>query len=90
MKIGAPPGPLPKTMSWKDLGKVTPAKDQNKCGACWVFVATGATESYLAIQNGTLYDLSEEYLLECTAFSDCVGGYTSLAFELMINRVIPL
>jgi hypothetical protein len=89
-KIGDSSKPFPATFNWRDQGKISSVKDQDKCGACWVFVATAAASSYLAIQTGSIYELSEQYVLECTMFGGCNGGYTELAFNLMISKKTPL
>lgn len=89
-RIGGPLTNIPTSFSWKDKGKISAVKDQSKCGACWVFVATATVESFIAIQTGSLYDLSNQYVLECTALGDCVGGFVELAFQKMMKGNIPL
>lgn len=69
---------IPPTFDWRDYGKVTSVKDQGGCGSCWTFSATGQYESAIAIAtNGSLFDLSEEYVGECTYTSrgGCSGGH---------------
>lgn len=56
----------PTSFDWRALNRVTPVKNQLKCGSCWAFAATSVFESQYAIQtNGKLMDFSEQYLVEC-------------------------
>lgn len=66
-----------------------PRKQQN-CDSCWAIVSTALTESYLAIKNGDLQQLSVEYILECTSGSGCRGGYVNRALELIVESGLPL
>lgn len=75
----------PSSVNWKTAGKVTGAKNQGTCGSCWSFSTTAVAESYLAIYNNNLLDLSEEYVLECTSGSDCSGGYVNRAFSVIAD-----
>jgi C1A family cysteine protease len=38
---------LPSTYDLRTMGRVTPVKDQNPCGTCWIFATYGSLESYL-------------------------------------------
>lgn len=74
-------------MNWNTSGKVSPAKDQGRCGSCWAFATVATYESYLAIKTGTLLDLSEQYVVECTNQSNCIkGGFLNYAFETITKR----
>jgi C1A family cysteine protease len=75
----------PTSVDWRRAGKVTDAKQQGSCGSCWAFSSTAAAESYIAINGGSLMDLSEEYVLECTSGSDCTGGYVNRAMSLIVS-----
>ena len=61
--------------------KVTPAKSQSPCGACWAFSAIGMLESMVAIQKDVpiqKLDLSEQELQECAhtkGATNCSRGY---------------
>ena len=68
-----------KAFNWRDLGKVTPVKEQI-CGNCWAFAATGAYEASYKIRNGVTIDASEQYINDCAVADDggdagsCSGG----------------
>ena len=67
----------PESIDWAELGYVTRVKNQGACGSCWAFGTLAQAESTL-IFNGranSSIDLSEQYVLECTANSDCDGTY---------------
>lgn len=71
------PTTLPGAWNWKDLGAVTPAKNQARCGSCWAFAATGALESHIIIDFGEAYDLSEQAMVSCYGpprADGCFGG----------------
>merc|ERR1712187_464421 len=62
---------------WVAQNKVSPVKNQGKCGSCWTFSATGAMEAHIAIQFNRYIDLSQQQLLDCSADygeKGCDGG----------------
>lgn len=68
---------------WRDMGGVTPVKDQDGCGSCWDFAGTGAFESSYLIAENIVADLSEQQVLSCnTGGSDCDGGWPGDAYNL--------
>lgn len=76
----------PSYWDWREMGGVTPVKDQGGCGSCWDFAAVGATEGNLRINEGVIYDLSEQQVLDCnTGGSDCGGGSTADAYRVLVN-----
>lgn len=81
----------PTTFDWRDTGKVSPVKSQGTCGACWSFSSTSVYESLILMRNGTTFDLSEEYTVECSnrTYSSCGGGRVSDAMSLMGKNGIP-
>jgi len=73
------------TLNYTALGCVTPVKDQEVCGACWAFGATGAMESAYCKKTGKLVSLSEEQLVDCvTASEGCNGGWPTTAYDYVI------
>jgi cathepsin L len=65
----------PDAWDWRDQGAVQVVKDQGQCGSCWAFASIGAEESMFFINIGTLYNLSEQDLVDCDVYdSGCEGG----------------
>jgi len=72
----------PTSFDWRDLGMVSPVKNQGNFGACWAFASTGAIESHWAIYtNSTPSLLSEQQLIDCAANNNSSDGLPSSAFE---------
>ncbi|KAH8068082.1 transferase [Aureococcus anophagefferens] len=40
-------------------------QDQGGCGSCWAFASTATMESHVAIETGTLFQLSPQELVSC-------------------------
>jgi C1A family cysteine protease len=51
---------LPESYDLRNIGKVTPIKDQLDIGACWAFATLGAIESSLL--PGQVFDFSEDHI----------------------------
>lgn len=75
------------SVDWRDKYKVSSVKNQGQCGGCWAFSSVGAVESAWAIRHNTLYNLSEQELIDCSSQNHgCEGGSMDLAFQYIINN----
>ena len=80
-----------ETFDWRMYNVVNPVRNQGQCGSCWAFATTANAESVWAIHTGSLYDLSEQYLVDCATGPEylnmgCHGGNMDSAFKYMINN----
>ena len=79
------------TFDWREMNVVGPVRNQGQCGSCWAFATTANAESVWAIYSGELFDLSEQYLVDCATGKEylnmgCQGGNMDSAFKFMIQN----
>lgn len=78
---------LPQSIDWRKKHAVTMVKDQGICGSCWTFGTAGSLEGQWAVAHGTLYELSEQQIVDCSwetwaqGNSGCDGGFAAPAFD---------
>lgn len=53
-------------INWAHLGKVSPVKDQGKCGSCYAFGSIAGVESQYLIHDNVNVSLSEQQIVDCS------------------------
>lgn len=56
---------VPEAFDWREAAGCPPIRDQSGCGSCWAFGTVGALECSILIKDGTVVDLSEQWLVSC-------------------------
>jgi len=77
--------------SWVSQGAVGPVKNQGSCGSCWAFSATGVVEGYWKLAKGSLPNVSEQQLVDCSGSygnMGCNGGWPASALNYVKDHGI--
>ena len=77
---------LPASYDWRNMGGVTPVKDQGSTGDCWAFASTAGFESAVLIRDKKTVSLSEQYLNDCNpnGYNGSLGGDFPI-LDFMVN-----
>jgi len=84
---------LPAKWDARDLGWVSPAKDQQQTGSCWAFAAFATIETQLLRTGRGLHDLSERNLVNLHGWSEMdgeTGGLHSMAEAYLLRWAGPV
>ncbi len=67
---------LPAAFDWRNQVTLPAVRNQASCGSCWAFATVGALECNIAIKDGMIVDLSEQWLVSCNSDGwSCAGGW---------------
>jgi C1A family cysteine protease len=81
----------PSSLDWRQKGVINPIRNQGSCGGCYSFSAVNALEAAYKIKKGTLLQLSEQQLLDCTnkqGNSGCGGGLMTNSYKYLLQNEI--
>lgn len=91
-------GDLPSRYDLRELGQVTPVKNQGNGGNCWAFAALSALESSILKATGISYDLSEDNMKNIMALyseygwamNTNDGGYSKMGYGYLTSWLGPV
>lgn len=82
--------PIPAKWDLREKATVFPTPgDQGNCGSCWAYSTHQAHEIWHAVNKGTLFDFSPQFLLSCSGEGSCGGGYMSVVSWLAKSGLPP-
>ncbi|XP_038218623.1 procathepsin L-like [Zerene cesonia] len=78
----------PDSLDWRDSGYVSPVKNQENCGSCFAFSATGNVEGQYAKNHNTqAISLSVQQSLDCESQGNCIdGGFPHNVFQALAEQ----
>lgn len=71
-------------IDWTTKGAVNPVRNEGKCGASYIYAATGSIEGQYFLKKGSLQTLSWQQMIDCTTSygnHGCNGGYIANCFK---------
>ncbi|OHT01363.1 Oryzain alpha chain [Tritrichomonas foetus] len=75
-----------ESLDYREKGVVNEIRDQGECAACWAFAIIQSVESAYALKHTTLYELSEQNLIDCVLdCKGCQGGYIPQTYVYVMN-----
>ena len=78
---------LPAKYDLRELGLMTPVRNQGSCGSCWAFAGVAAMESALLKNGKGAMDLAEQEIVSCDGSGQgCSGGWQP--FDYMVKKGI--
>ena len=73
----------------RDLGVMTPVKNQSTLEVCWSFAGIGATESYLKSHGYGEWDFSEEHARWWATYNEAGYGWNKTSREGGPTQIMP-
>ncbi|KAL4441769.1 hypothetical protein ABPG74_008766 [Tetrahymena malaccensis] len=85
---------IPESIDWRELGAVSPVRNQGDCGCCYAITSLGALEGLYKIKTGKLEIFSPQYIIDCSNGqydnSGCDGGSSAGVFKYVLKNGINL
>ena len=76
----------PTSLDWRQKGVLNPIRSQGSCGSCYSFSAICSLEALYKVKKGTLPQLSEQQIVDCSSGygnSGCRGGLMTKSFKYL-------